>query len=542
MMSAKNHHHSSNLIENIEKNDRGPAIAGACQQQLGGYGGPAVVMRNLARNTSKEELKGMLLFTKDLLNVDFIPSSPEHSSHSLTAIAHFQNAAAAHEAETVLNGLKDASGQATMFVEAINLPLSTITSAALPRRNTVDNALSGTGGHLRSPQSARQPALQSIRSLAGAFQSLELTSSSPLPNKVQESVDQDNSLAEAHAHLPSMFSPQPLGAMANPERSRVTGKQVINQDNNDDDTRELLKDPVAYMNNDRPTAMSHHQRRSTNPQQASGPRFSTLPLNTDITSPTGQEFASPLSSNVSVYSPSSARSPSIGLARGAPNLGFLAGQQQYQRHNYPPVNPADQNPPCNTLYVGNLPIDTSEDELKAMFSKQRGYKRLCFRTKQNGPMCFVEFEDVSFATKALNELYGVQLHNSIKGGIRLSFSKNPLGVRTGQHGSANPITPLALPSTMTPPGSFTGPLSPGSNMSNNQVPPPGLSAPPGLGIPGSTLSSTMNGVPVAETTGGGAGASMFDRQSIPAIRGPPLGATSGSPGVGSRYPDYMMGR
>ncbi|CAI4218224.1 unnamed protein product [Parascedosporium putredinis] len=90
-----------------------------------------------------------------------------------------------------------------------------------------------------------------------------------------------------------------------------------------------------------------------------------------------------------------------------------------------PVNPADQNPPCNTLYVGNLPIDTSEEELKAIFSKQRGYKRLCFRTKQNGPMCFVEFEDVSFATKALHELYGQPLHNSVKGGIRLSFSKNP---------------------------------------------------------------------------------------------------------------------
>ncbi|ETS78520.1 hypothetical protein PFICI_10582 [Pestalotiopsis fici W106-1] len=101
------------------------------------------------------------------------------------------------------------------------------------------------------------------------------------------------------------------------------------------------------------------------------------------------------------------------------------------RQNYPPLNPADQNPPCNTLYVGNLPIDTSEEELKAMFSKQRGYKRLCFRTKQNGPMCFVEFEDIFFATKALHELYGQLLHNSVKGGIRLSFSKNPLGVRSG---------------------------------------------------------------------------------------------------------------
>ena len=47
-------------------------------------------------------------------------------------------------------------------------------------------------------------------------------------------------------------------------------------------------------------------------------------------------------------------------------------------------------------------------------------------------MCFVEFEDIGFATRALAELYGTQLPRaaaSNKGGIRLSFSKNPLGVR-----------------------------------------------------------------------------------------------------------------
>ncbi|KAG0284011.1 hypothetical protein BGZ96_011629 [Linnemannia gamsii] len=94
-----------------------------------------------------------------------------------------------------------------------------------------------------------------------------------------------------------------------------------------------------------------------------------------------------------------------------------------------PVNPGDQNPPCNTLYVGNLPMNTSEDELRTLFSRCVGYRRLCFRTKSNGPMCFVEFENVECATQALNDLYGNPLSNSIKGGIRLSFSKNPLGVR-----------------------------------------------------------------------------------------------------------------
>lgn len=103
----------------------------------------------------------------------------------------------------------------------------------------------------------------------------------------------------------------------------------------------------------------------------------------------------------------------------------------------PPANPADQNPPCNTLYVGNLPSDATEQELRQLFSTQQGFRRLSFRNKNSngnghGPICFVEFDDVSFATRALAELYGSQLPSanvSNKGGIRLSFSKNPLGVR-----------------------------------------------------------------------------------------------------------------
>ncbi|CAO3598864.1 unnamed protein product [Absidia cylindrospora] len=94
-----------------------------------------------------------------------------------------------------------------------------------------------------------------------------------------------------------------------------------------------------------------------------------------------------------------------------------------------PSNPADQNPPCNTLYVGNLPPNTNEDELRQLFSQCRGYKRMCFRNKPQGPMCFVEFDDVVLATNALNEHQGHCLTTSIKGGIRLSFSKNPLFIK-----------------------------------------------------------------------------------------------------------------
>lgn len=101
-------------------------------------------------------------------------------------------------------------------------------------------------------------------------------------------------------------------------------------------------------------------------------------------------------------------------------------------------NASDQNPPINTLYVGNLPTSPPpgaqpgylEESLRNLFSRCAGYRKLCFRQKSNGPMCFVEFEDVNYASKALSELYGHNLNGLVKGGIRLSYSKNPLGVRT----------------------------------------------------------------------------------------------------------------
>lgn len=52
----------------------------------------------------------------------------------------------------------------------------------------------------------------------------------------------------------------------------------------------------------------------------------------------------------------------------------------------------------NTLYVGNLPTTSSssatnamlEENLRQAFQKCPGYRKLCFRQKSNGPMCFVE--------------------------------------------------------------------------------------------------------------------------------------------------------
>lgn len=105
-----------------------------------------------------------------------------------------------------------------------------------------------------------------------------------------------------------------------------------------------------------------------------------------------------------------------------------------------------ENFPCNTLYVGNLPPVAQEDELRALFRNCLGYRRLSFRPKASGPMCFVEFEDIACATAAMETLYGTMISCSspVKGGIRLSFSKNPLGLRV-----ASPVSSTATAATVT---------------------------------------------------------------------------------------------
>lgn len=108
------------------------------------------------------------------------------------------------------------------------------------------------------------------------------------------------------------------------------------------------------------------------------------------------------------------------------------------------MNPADQNPPINTLYIGNLPAISPpthppnflEESLRGLFQRRPGFKRMSFRQKINGPMCFVEFEDIPYATQAMRELYGNTLNGLVKGGIRLSYSKNSLGQRGNSHQQA----------------------------------------------------------------------------------------------------------
>ncbi|KAI9870200.1 MAG: cell cycle RNA binding protein whi3 [Pleopsidium flavum] len=536
-----NHIAPGQLSVSPEKGSVGATMAGIS----------AILMRKLPRNTSNETLRSMLLFAKDFIDADFVSSDFSDDNGYLCAVARFRTLAAAHDARAMLNGKPNTANDANMVVEVLH------GSGGGPfgaRRNTFDTATSHGVPSLSSSigSSIGQGARQSSR-FNGTFQSMERMSPPAGALASSNGTSMANGefpVPDSNSHFQNLFSPQsPITGNQVTERLRMSGKAVIGEDAVDEETGELLKDPVAYAKNGHSGSSGQMPRRTTNPQLPVS-RFAGLSLSTNaVTSPPMPNFGSPRSA-APMQPPLSAMSP-VGLGNLGPNASYQLANQHYQRHNYPPVNPADQNPPCNTLYVGNLPIDTSEDELKAMFSKQRGYKRLCFRTKQNGPMCFVEFEDVSFATKALNELYGHPLHNSVKGGIRLSFSKNPLGVRTGQPGSMAPPTP------MSPQGPMLGFAGIGGSASQPFAtasgPPPGLAAPPGLGTSTGTNNSGMSvgGATNGDMLGGPLGNGHLGTSSngMSAMKSQSMagGFTFGGPGsswnsMTGGFPDYMLGR
>ena len=252
----------------------------------------------------------------------------------------------------MLDGKPNTAGQANMIVTVVG-------NSSPGSVNTLEQSTMHGTAQSASPAMSTHPAITPIVSLQRNLpvHGEDVTAQCQLSSSDRNSVYKQWS-------APSMeFSPQSPPGGTFPERSRVSGESVIDEDAADDDTGELLKDPVAYMQNDHSAAvMGTPPRRATNPQIKLS-RFSKLSLNTNITSPPPPHFASPRA-NMNNHTPISAMPPSMG------NIGTQhqvpIGNRHYHRHNYPPVNPAARTL-LATHSLGDLPNDSSEDELKNMF-------------------------------------------------------------------------------------------------------------------------------------------------------------------------------
>ncbi|KAK7851456.1 rna-binding protein with multiple splicing 2 [Quercus suber] len=61
--------------------------------------------------------------------------------------------------------------------------------------------------------------------------------------------------------------------------------------------------------------------------------------------------------------------------------------------SYVPVQNAKDNPPCNTLFIGNLGENINEEELRGLFSAQPGFKQMKVLRQERHTVCFIEFEN-----------------------------------------------------------------------------------------------------------------------------------------------------
>lgn len=111
----------------------------------------------------------------------------------------------------------------------------------------------------------------------------------------------------------------------------------------------------------------------------------------------------------------------------APYAGAVAGP--VQPAGFAPVTNANDNPPCSTLFVGNLGDNISEAELRGVFGNQPGFMQMKLSRGMKGVTCFVEFQTVESAMGVHDTLQGAMLTSSDRGGIRIQYSKNPFGKR-----------------------------------------------------------------------------------------------------------------
>lgn len=141
----------------------------------------------------------------------------------------------------------------------------------------------------------------------------------------------------------------------------------------------------------RPPAPPSSSTSSTGGLDDGGPVSLTVSTSGRVsTGNTSPQLPSPASHASSAASSSAGGHATSSSSGGAPNtIGNIAPRNAL----------VDQNPPINTLYVGNLPTSPVgagypanylEDSLRELFSRRPGYRKLCFRQKSNGPMCFVE--------------------------------------------------------------------------------------------------------------------------------------------------------
>ncbi|KAL2539082.1 RNA-binding (RRM/RBD/RNP motif) family protein [Abeliophyllum distichum] len=90
-------------------------------------------------------------------------------------------------------------------------------------------------------------------------------------------------------------------------------------------------------------------------------------------------------------------------------------------NSYVPVQNNKDNPPRNTLFIGNLGENINEEELRGLFSAHPGFKQKKVLRQERHIVCFIEFDDVNSATNVHRSLQGAVIPSSGSVGMRIQY-------------------------------------------------------------------------------------------------------------------------
>jgi RNA recognition motif-containing protein len=121
----------------------------------------------------------------------------------------------------------------------------------------------------------------------------------------------------------------------------------------------------------------------------------------------------------------------------APPINPAGGVSSHYPYAYPPYvgipaftptpTPTQNDhdiPPCQTLFVGKIPLNTPERDLRALFEACDGFQSLTYKSTGPRPCAFVEFKSVDCGTGALHQLHNYQLPGA-KHPLNVSYAKKP---------------------------------------------------------------------------------------------------------------------
>ncbi|KAE8664538.1 hypothetical protein F3Y22_tig00112759pilonHSYRG00020 [Hibiscus syriacus] len=117
--------------------------------------------------------------------------------------------------------------------------------------------------------------------------------------------------------------------------------------------------------------------------------------------------------------------------------------------SYVPVQNTKDNPPCNTLFIGNLGENINEEELRGLFSAQPGFKQMKILRQERHTVCFSNLQDLNSASNVHHSLQGAVIPSSGSVGMRIQYSKNPFGRRKDSNYSVASPSANGAPPALT---------------------------------------------------------------------------------------------